>query len=63
MAVFQFRAKSNLNSEVQKGFTFNVNSKFSSSPLESEWLNALKALGIKNMNFCSNRSSWEITKL
>ena len=56
------RAKTNINSEIPKGYTVQVLSSYS-TPQVSELTEALKADGITNMNGVSNISSWwEVVK-
>ena len=55
------RAKTNINSEIPKGYTVQVMASYS-TPQVSELVDALKAKGITNMNGgVSNLTSfWEI---
>lgn len=59
--ILNVRAKTNINSEIPKGYTVQVMSNFS-TPQVSELVDALKAKGITNMNGgVSNITSfWEI---
>lgn len=63
MAVFTIRAKSDRNSDIKKGFTCQVNSKWSGAPDGNEIADAIKALGLKS-DFCGHGyiSAWEIIK-
>lgn len=60
--LLKMRAKTNINSEIPKGYVVQVISNFS-TPQVSELTDALKANGITNMSGVSNISSWwEVVK-
>ena len=58
--IFQLRTKVKINSKIDKGFTFNCPSSWTSKPTDSEVKKALEAVGGKDAGSFATLSKCEI---